>query len=379
MQSSPVQQVTDIIQRSTSILIALPNNPSTDAVAGSLALYLMFEKMKKKSKVVCNEFELPPHHQFLPKSKEIHADLTTLRKFIISLDVSRTKVDELSYDIAGDKLNIFITPKSGFFEPRDITTSASEYEYDLIITVDTPDLAALGKLFEDNAEFFYHTPIINIDHSPSNEQFGQINYVDIVATSSSEIVFELIKSINHDFLDEYIATSLLAGIISKTKSFQSSSVTPRSLSIASHLIEQGARRDDIIKNLYRTKSISTLRLWGRALARLRTDHNGRVVWSVLNKNDFERSGAQERELEGVIDELIVNMPHAEIIFLMYEQGETQAGVIVNTTRAIDGQVMFRDFSPTGTTHYTSFTLKGASLTEAEQKVLAAVTTYLAAM
>ena len=286
MERTPTQQAIDVLSKSNNIVIVLPNNSTTDAVSSGLGLFLTLEKMEKKVKIVCSEFDLPPHHNFLPKSKEIRSDLTALRKFIISLDLTRTKVQELSYDISSNKkkLDIFITPKDGFFESRDVTTSASSYEYDAIVVIDTPTLDGVGKIYDNNTEFFYHTPIINIDHNPANEYFGEINLVDLVATSTSEIIFELLKQMEIT-LDEYVATSLLTGIISKTKSFQSTTVTPKSLAISSHLIENGARRDDIIKNLYRTKSINTLKLWGRALARLKTELNGKIVWSLLNKQD----------------------------------------------------------------------------------------------
>jgi len=376
MDKTPIQQTVDLISKSNNLVISLPNNPSTDAVASGLALFLVLEKLNKKVKVVCSEFSLPPHHQFLPKSKEIYSDLTALRKFIISLDVSRTKVQELSYDISDNKkLDIFITPKDGFFDERDVKTSASSYEYDAIIVLDTPDLEGLGKIYDDNTEFFYHTPIINIDHNPANEHFGEINIVDLVATSTSEIIFELLKELDIGF-DEYIATSLLTGIISKTKSFQTTSVTPKSLAISSHLIENGARRDDIIKNLYRTKSINTLKLWGRALARLKTELNGKIVWSLLNKQDFDKSNAKEAALEGVIDELIINTPEAEVVVILFEHQENSIGVIVNSIKAIDGFNLFNKYRPTGTKNFTKFFIENKNLIDSEKEVLNILKNYL---
>lgn len=375
MERTPIQQAIDIFKKSNNIVIVLPNNPTTDAVSSGLGLFLTFEKMGKKAKVVCSEFDLPPHNNFLPKSKEIHSDLTALRKFIISLDVSRTKVQELSYDISNNKkLDIFITPKDGFFEERDVTTSVSSYEYDAIIVLDTPTLEGIGKIYDNNTEFFYHTPIINIDHNPANEHFGEINVIDLVATSISEIIFELIKQLD-PALDEYVATSLLAGIISKTKSFQSTTVTPRSLAISSHLIENGARRDDIIKNLYRTKSISTLKLWGRTLARLKTDLSGRIVWSLLNRQDFDKSNTKEKNLEGVIDELIVNTPDAEIVIIFYEY-DNNIQVIVNTVKSINGFNLFKKFNPTGTKNFTRFSLSNKKLLEVEKIVLTIAKDFL---
>ncbi|MDD5039517.1 MAG: DHH family phosphoesterase [Patescibacteria group bacterium] len=377
MEHSTIQQAVDLIGKSGNVVIVLPRDPSTDAIASSLALFLVLEKEGKKVKVVCNEFNLPPSHQFLPKSKEILTDLTALRKFIITLDCTRTKVQELSYDIsAKDQLNIFITPKDGFFEPRDVTTSASSYEYDLIVVIDAPDLESLGKVYDNNTEFFYHTPIINIDHNPANEYFGQINVVDLVATSTSEIIFEMLRSMKSNSLDEYIATSLLTGIITKTKSFQSASVTPRSLAVSSLLVESGARRDDIIKHLYRTKSINTLKLWGRALARLKTGHNDRIVWSLLNRQDFTKSGASESELEGVIDELIVNTPHAEAVLILYESGEKGIKGVASTAPSIDGLAVFKQFQPTGTRDFTRFVLPYADLLQAEQAMIDTVKPYI---
>lgn len=375
MERTPIKQAIDLIGKSNNIVVALPSNPSTDAVSSGLALFLALQRLGKKVKVVCSGFVLPPRHQFLPKSEEINSDLIALRKFIISLDVSRTKVEELSYNISDNKkLDIFITPKDGFFEERDVKTSASNYEYDVIIVLDTPELEGLGKIYDNNTEFFYHTPIINIDHNPANENFGEINVIDLVATSTSEIIFELLKELETG-LDEYVATSLLTGIISKTKSFQTSSVTPRSLAISSHLIENGARRDDIIKNLYRTKSINTLKLWGRALARLKTEMSGKIVWSLLNKQDFDKSNAKEADLEGVIDELIINTPDAEIVVILYENKEQEINVIVNSVKVIDGFSLFKKFHPQGSKNFTKFTLSEKNLIESEGMVLDMIKEY----
>ncbi len=377
MERTTHQQAIDLIEKSKSIVIALPNTPSTDAVAAGLGLFLALDKKGVAVQVVASDFRLPPNHQFLPKSDAIRTELNALRKFIISLDLSRASVEELSYDFSNDKkrLDIYITPKRGFFEERDVSTSASAYEYDAIIVIDAPELEALGKLYDNNTEFFYHTPIINIDHNPANEYFGEINIVDLVATSTSEIVFELLREMKGSTLDEQIATNLLAGIISKTKSFQTTSVTPKSLAISSHLIENGARREEVIKHLYQTKSINTLRLWGRALARLKTDLGGRIVWSLLNVQDFEKAGATAADLDGVVDELIVNTPNAEVVMVLYESGD-DVKAIVNTIKSIDGMAAFKKYGALGTRNFTRVTVPKTDLIAAERELLVTVKDYL---
>ncbi len=369
MGLSIFEQIKETVEKSNTILIATAKKYNTDAIAASLALAMFLEKQNKRVKVVCAGYNLLPAHNFLPKSEEIVSDLTSLRKFIISLDVKKNKVEELSYDIKDDKLNIYITPKSGFYEERDISTSSGGFAYDLIFALNTPDLDSLDQIYEENREFFYQKPIINIDHNPENEYYGQVNHVDLTATSISEIIFDLLKHFREELIDEHIATNLLTGIISKTKSFQSPQVTPRTLSIASHLIASGARREEIVKNLYRTKSISTLKLWGRALARLRADVNNRVVWTIINKEDFDKSQAKERDLRGVIDELIINTPEAKIVFILYEKGDNHVYGIVSTEEKLDALEVLKRFNPKGTKDFTEFVLKNKTLEEAEKIIL----------
>lgn len=375
MKPLPYKQATDLVKKAGNILLVLPNDPSTDAIASGLGLFLALEKMGKKTKVVCHNFSLPPSHSFLPKSQEIFSDLKSLKKFIISLDVSRTKVEELSYDIKDNKLDIYITPKNGYYEEADVTTSSGAFDYDLIFVLDSPDLDSLGRLYEENAEFFFQTPIINIDHNPANDYFGQVNLVEVTSTSTSEIIFELIKEMSGELMDEQVATNLLAGIISKTKSFRTTSVTPKSLAISSHLVASGARRDEIIKNLFQTKSLATLKLWGRVLARLKEDFNQRFIWSLISLQDFEKSKAEETDLLGVIDELIINTPQSEIVALFYESKNSEIKVIIYTVPQIDGIRLFREFNPEGNKDFAKIKIQAADIIDAEQKIRNKVADY----
>ncbi|MEY4745098.1 MAG: hypothetical protein RL272_1043, partial [Candidatus Parcubacteria bacterium] len=277
-------------------LITFRKEWSVDAIASALALAKFLEKKGKRVDVVADGFSAPKSLRFLPGIENVKPTFNRLRKFVIHLDVSKTKIDELSYDIEGDKLRIHVTPKEGRFDGKDVTTASTDFKYDCIITVDTPDYGALGTLFSANTEFFYDRPTINIDHEPANEQYGNLNCVDITATSTAEVVHSLLKSTGEHFLTEDVATCLLAGIISKTRSFKTSSVTPRTLDIASELVSAGAKREEIVQNLYRTRTISTLKLWGRALARLKFDPGIKMAWSLLVRQDFIHAGATEEHL-----------------------------------------------------------------------------------
>lgn len=364
MELTPLHQAVELLNRSKNVLICLPVQPSSDAIAAGLGLFLTLEKLGKRARIVCSRFELPANHSFLPKSEAIEKELKNIRQFIITLDVSKVAVDELAYAIEGKKLNIFITPKDGFYDARDISTSAGSYAYDLLVTVDAADLELLGELATNNAEFFYRVPILNIDHRAKNTNYGAVNLVDLTATSTSEITFELVKALGFNVLDEQVATTLLTGIISKTKSFQTPNVTPRSLAVASHLIASGARREEIIDNLFQSKSLGTLKLWGRVLARLQEKFSGRLVYSLLSDQDFAKAEAKEDDLPRVIDELIVNVPTAELVAVIYARpgGVT---VLVGATTPIDLFKLFPGAKPHGAPNLVVWLSPYADLAAAE--------------
>ncbi|MFA6511802.1 MAG: DHH family phosphoesterase [Patescibacteria group bacterium] len=363
------------LEQSDRIGIILPESPSTDAIGAGIGLYLFLEKRGKRPRVIAPKFELPKNHAFLPRADVISSHLGGAEEYLIQLDVSKTQVDTLSYDVEGNKLNIRIKPKSGSFREQDVQHKGSQYSFDTIITLDAANLESLGSIFEEHPSLFYGTPLIVFGHDPENEHFGQINLVDISATSISEIVYELINRWEEKLLDEHIATNLLTGIITKTKIFRSSQVTPRSLAIASLLVEQGARRADIVKHLYQTKTIPMLKLWGRALARLQEDSRGWFVWTVLTKGDFEKTGAKEEDISGVIDELIVNTPKAKVVAIVYESTSGVQGIIASH-KQINNTELLAPFDPKGTGGFTHVRFLVKDVREAEKTLRERVTTEL---
>ncbi|MDD5032327.1 MAG: DHH family phosphoesterase [Patescibacteria group bacterium] len=320
------QQIFEQIKKANNILITFSHVWNGDSVASALALFLFLKKIGKSVEIVAeeprNNAARPTANKlfsFLPAFSEIKNELENLRKFIISLDVTNAKVSQIKYKLEKNCLNFIISPKEGFFTEDDITSSTGGFKYDLIIVLDAPDLESLGKIYDNDTEFFYKTSIVNIDHHSDNEEFGQINFIELNAVSVSEILFSLFESYSRELIDEDIATCLLAGIIYKTRSFKTPNITPHTLNSTSELISMGARREEIVNMLYRSRTLNVLKLWGRVLARLSGSLDNVLVWSTLSHIDFLKTEAGEEDLDEVIDELIVNIPMAKIIAIIYEK------------------------------------------------------------
>lgn len=365
------QQIFEQIKKAKYILITFSAEWSGDAVSSALASYQFLKKLGKQVDIIADSTHKNSLYSFLKDYSEIKDNFSNLKNFIISLDITETKVEKIKYNTEENKVNFIITPREGNFTEEDITTSSSKYKYDLILTFDAPDIESLGKIYEENTEFFYKTPLINIDNHADNEGFGQINLVNLTAVSCSEILFSLLAEYSRDIMDEDITTALLTGIISKTKSFKTQNVTPDSLSVVAQLISMGADKEKIINTLYRSRSIGVLKLWGRVLARLNNNHGGKLVWSVLSDLDFQKTETNEKDLSEVVDELIVSIPEARIIVLIYETKENDkalSNAIVYSTKGLNALQLSKEFDSQGTKNLAKLKIN-EPIAEAEKQLI----------
>jgi len=317
------QQTINQITRAKNILVTFPIDWNGDALSGALALALFLRKLDKNVEVAAEKLAEAKSgaFNFLPQVGEIKGQLENLSKFIVSIDISNAKVDQIKYTISDNKLNFIISPREGWFDKDEVKASNSGYRYDLIITLGASDLESLGRIYDNNVDFFYKTNIVNIDHSAANEEFGQINLIELNAVAVTEILFSLFKECRPELIDSDIATCLLTGIIYKTRSFKTPNLTPQALAATSELIHLGARREEIVNHLYRSRPLSVLRLWGKVLNNLENSEDGQLVWSRLYQDDFSSCGASEGDVSEVMDELAANMPQAKVLALFYSLNE----------------------------------------------------------
>lgn len=327
MALTQAQQAIELMQRAERILIASKQPATTDSLAAVASVLLFLNKAGKTADAVVPGFDPSAAPAFLPGLQAIRPQLGAVRAFEISLDVADRPLDQLHYDVADGKLKITVVPQSGEWSPKDVAFRHGSDRYDLVLALDCPDAHALGDLFRDHADFLYRTDVINIDRDPGNEHWGQLNLVDLTAVSSTEILFALLAGWNRHLIDEDIATALLAGMIAKTQSFRTPNVTPKTLQTASDLMAMGARREDIVHGLWRTRTVPALKLWGRALARLETDRVCGLVWTSLSRQDFLEAGTDERALDGIVRELVAYAPETKIVVLFHECQEAGRGVV----------------------------------------------------
>ncbi len=317
MERSVSQQFFEYLQKSQHILIALPEAPVFEAVAAAQALLLALEAQGKQVQLASSG-TAPGNFGFSQRPPVFSSPEKGSGSLIVVLNTAEKQLDELSYTAENQSVKIFLKAKQGTFAPTDISVTEDQSSaYDLIITMDASSLDDLGELFHQNTELFYGVPKINIDTKAKNEYFGAVNLVDVTASSHGELLADLLLSEAGAEIPEQSATLLLASIISATTSFQDVRTTPKTLAIAARLVELGARQQDVIVSLFKTKDFALLKLWGRVLARIKTDGDS-LLYSSLNSADFSKTETGGEHLFPVFRELLDNISGYQTIALLAE-------------------------------------------------------------
>lgn len=342
------KQATEAVKRAKRTLVLAPENPSADALSAVSAVlsYLHSHNLPADAYIPgTNPDKLPA---YLPEKDKIQSHLMGTRGLRISVDVTRSPIHELSYDVENGRLNIVLTPKSGEWSSKDVVLHPGEDRYDLIVTAGCADRDTLIRSFREHADFIHRSPIINLDYDPKNEHWGPINLVDLTASSITEVAFNWFSEWDEGKIDAAVATTLLAGMMSNTQSFRSASVTPKTLDNASKLMSMGADREIIVKSLWRTRNVPTLKLWGRALMRLEQDTAKQLVWTVLSRQDILEAGATDAKLDELVRELIAFSPDAKLITVFAEHDAQTTRVALFAQPPYDARTIGRPLGLDGT-------------------------------
>lgn len=370
----------ELIRSAKNILIAPSSPMDGDSVGSSLALLSSLRKLGKNVIVVASD-PMPESLKFLPMVDQIENELPKSKDFVISLDTNSAEVDHMKYEVEAGKINIIITPKNGKFSEHDITFNSASANFDLIITVDTGDLVQLGKLQEENKEMFMNGPLLNIDHHASNGKFGTHNYLNFSAAATTQMITPIIQELEKEsteaLIDEDVATLLLTGIITDTGSFQHSNTSPEAFEVAAELLDRGARQQEIIKHLFKTKSLGTLKLWGKVLSKITYEESSKLVYSTISLDDLSETGAKSDDSGGIIDELMSNAPASEVVMLLKEK---EPGFLSGSLRApgniADVSEIAKIIGGGGHKKAAGFRIKGKTLEEGLQMAKDVIAKYM---
>lgn len=355
---SDIQNILKNIEKSRRIAIILPQQVSVDVLSAAMALQAALTR-KSDSLVAALVFSAASHLPELPflrRPPEVHSALNSGNQLAIKVSNRRAQPSELRYEKSASGLTIYITPEKGTFSEQDVSVLPGAGSFDLFLILGAASFEQLGNLYTDNAKLFFETPNVNIDYNPANEYYGSMNYVRATASSLCEVVMDFIEAMPGALQNNRAATSLLAGIISQTGSFRDPKTTPQALMKASRLVAAGARQQDIIQHLFKTKPLALLQLWGRALARLNAVPEKGAVTAIVTASDLEKTQVQPESFYLVLKDIVEMVTNYSLVLLVAETGNSKTQILAAGLPHEDLQAVARSLG--GTTDPAAVFLTG---------------------
>ena len=249
--ASAVEQVASELRSRERFLLTTHEGPDGDALGSLLGMHHLLAQLGKDSVMflASKEFPLPIEYRFLPLEEVFHeppADVSD--RTIIFLDCGN--IDRMPVD----------------FLQRDANH------------------------------------VINIDHHHDNTRFGDVNLVDVEASCTAEIVYDLALLLGARITPE-MASALYVGLVTDTGKFMYENTDARTHRVAAALIDAGVDVGDTYRRLYEHVPLEKLRLVARALDGIQRHCDGRLVVTNITGEDYRTAGADEAMTEGIIDHL----------------------------------------------------------------------------
>lgn len=253
------------IRNAKSILISTHANPDPDALASELAMALFLKAQGKKVFIV-NEEPVPNRFAFIPAVELIYAH-----------------------------------------------KNFKKIDYDVAVVLDCGELERVGNVFKliDRRK-----PLINIDHHITNDTFGTLNFVKPAASSTAEVLFELLKA-GRCVMTKEIAVLLYLGIMTDTGSFRYENTSSYTHAIVSELLKFKFSIPVLYQKLYESVPLSDLKYFTKVVSNFESLYGGQVICVELPRKVVKKF-SHDFDLRDKIFGFLRTVKNVEVIAIFTE-------------------------------------------------------------
>ncbi len=274
---SDLNTIVSLFREADRIVISTHTRPDGDAIGSQLGLgnYL---KSKGKQVRMINSDPSPYNLEWLPGSKDIEI-----------YEGSLAQVE-------------FIT------------------KADLVVVLDTnveDRLGSPGKSLRNSPG----TKLL-IDHHTSPEQWFDHMYRRESASSTAELLFEIMAHWDVEAISYEVAAPFYVAIMTDTGSFRFSNVTPELHHIIAQLMDRGSLDPSLLHaGVYDKKSIEGIRLLSKVLSTIELHFDGLVGTVLVTRRMLQDTGASVEETDGFVNQVLsIEGVAVAMIFTETERG-----------------------------------------------------------
>ena len=256
MNDNILKSVTKLFSEKRNIIFIPHSSPDADALGSCLALYHFFKSKNGVNIISPNEYT--EILNFLPGSENI-------------LNFERDK--EKCEDIIN--------------------------KGDVIFTLDFNSLGRARNLSSLISKSSATT--IMIDHHENPDNYADITISNSKMSSTCEMVYDFICSIDKSKIDNKIATCIYTGIVADTGSFRFPSTTSKTLMVGSKLIDHGVNVTEIFEKLHNNFQFNRLKLLGSTINNFKRIEGLPVVYTSITDNDQKVNNFKKGDSEGFVN------------------------------------------------------------------------------
>ena len=197
----------------------------------------------------------------------------------------------------------------------------SSFKPDMIFALDSPTTARTAELVtrEDGA------PIVNIDHHPTNESYGDINVIDERASAAAILVYRFLACVAPGRITPEMAGYLYLGVLLDTGGFRFQNTNAEALDMAARFVELGASPYELAHEFMYVKKLSTMKLLAHSLESLEVYGGGRIAAMHISQAMLAEAGGAMSDTEGFVD-YAASIDDVELAALFRELGEREIRV-----------------------------------------------------
>jgi phosphoesterase RecJ-like protein len=236
-----------------------------------------------------------------------------------------------------------------------------------IDAVFTFDCATLGRFGECRSLLEGDLPVVNVDHHVSNDAYGTINLIEPEASATGQVVYRLLRALDAPISAD-AANNLYAAVLTDTGGFRHENTNEAALRLAADLVALGADPAWVALKSFKSRPASQLKLVALAVAAMRSELDGRLVWTEVTESMLQQAQARTQETDGIIDEL-QTVDTMKIAILFKQLAPARTKISVRSRDEVDATAICRPFGGGGHRRAAGAEL-ALALADAEEAVLA---------
>jgi phosphoesterase RecJ-like protein len=268
-------ELTDLINKSDSILLSTHVNPDGDGLGSEIGFYYHLMNLGKECRII-NVSPLPETYECIDPDRVIETYSHEHNEWINQVDIT--------------------------------------------ILFDIGDYMRINEIYPQIKK----SKIVLFDHHPlQKDNPYSVIVLDLGSPATGYMVWKYLQYLSDgDYtLDITSANALYAALITDTGSFRYGSTHADAHLMAAHLLEVGVKPYEIHRAIYEQRKLTQVRLMSYIIQALQFSEGDKIAWFVIDSEMLRLSGADLSDIDG-FTEFVRTIKGVEVAFMIQQVAET---------------------------------------------------------